>query len=90
VLPYIISLTGVITDFITTRVGLSLGFSETHLQYNPLIALSIFWGVLTLLTLALPQEKDTFIGKTIVASASFLGMMNNILVISGFFSGLII
>ncbi|MFH0748621.1 MAG: hypothetical protein V1915_01685 [Candidatus Bathyarchaeota archaeon] len=89
-LPFLISLGGVIADYISTNIGLGLGFYETHAQYNPVYALLIFWGALTLLTVTLPKRKIWEMTKTIFAAASFLGFVNNTLVISGFFSGLII
>ena len=89
-LPFIISLIGVIADYMTTIVGLSLGFYETHHQYHPVLALAIFWGALTLLTLALPKKKFWWISKTVIAAASFLGSVNNTLVILRFFPGLAI
>lgn len=87
-LPFLISLAGIIADNVTTRIGLSLGFYETHPLYQPFYALLIFWGVLSLLTLALPKGKVWGISKNAVASAAFLGSVNNTLVIFGIFSGL--
>ena len=88
VLPFLISLSGIIADYITTRIGLGLGFYETHLQYHPAYALIIFWGALALLTFTLPKSKFWGTTKYVIASASFLGAVNNTLVIFGFFSGL--
>jgi hypothetical protein len=88
-LPFLISLVGIIADYLTTRIGLSLGFYETHLQYQPAYALIIFWSTLTLLALVLPKGK--FWGKTknaVLVLVAFLGSINNTLVIFGFFSGL--
>lgn len=90
ILPFLISLAGIIADNLTTRIGLSLGFYETHLQYQPVYALIIFWSALTLLTLTLPKGKFWGITKNALASAAFLGSVNNTLVILGLFSGLII
>jgi len=88
--PFLISLTGIITDHITTNIGLGLGFYETHPQYHPAIALIVFWSGLTLLTKTLPQKRLCNILKNIIASIAFLGTMNNTLVILGVFSGLTI
>lgn len=41
---FIISLFGVVSDYITTTIGLSLGFYETHPEYHPLKALGLFWA----------------------------------------------
>ena len=88
--PFIISLIGVVTDYVTTRVGLNLGFYETHQKYNPALALMIFWGALGILWLTLPRERIWSISKIILSVFSFLGTVNNTLVIFGVFSGLII
>ena len=90
VVPFIISFVGVAVDYLTTVVGLKLGFYETHLNYHPVLALVIFWGALTVLTVSLPRTKVWEIIKNILASASFLGAANNMLVILGIFSGLVI
>ena len=88
VLPFLISLAGIIADYLTTRIGLNLGFYETHLQYQPTYALIIFWSALTLLTLTLPKDKFWGMMKNALASVTFLGFINNTLVIFGIFSGL--
>lgn len=87
-LPFLISLVGVIADYLTTRIGLSLGFCEANLQYQPVYALMFFWSSLTLLTLILPKGKFCGMTKNAVALATFLGSINNTLVIFGFFPGL--
>lgn len=89
-IPFLISLAGVIADYFTTSIGLGLGFHETHTQYHPALAIVIFWSALTLLTLTLPEGRTWRIGKNILASTSFLGFINNTLVILGVFSGLVI
>ena len=43
VLPFLISLVGVLVDYVTTTVGLGLGFYEIHPEYHPVLALTIFW-----------------------------------------------
>lgn len=90
ILPFLISLIGVITDYFTTSIGLNLGFYETHPKYHPALALAIFWSASTLLTLALPKKKIWEMSKNILASASFLGAVNDTLVILRVSSGLII
>ena len=89
-LPFLISFVGVIADYLTTVTGLSMGYYETHPQYHPVLALIIFWGALTVLTWALPRTKLFNLSKNLLASASFLGAVNNTLVILGVFSGLVI
>lgn len=89
-LPFILSLGGVLSDYLTTTIGLGLGFYETHPAYHPLKALLIFWGAITVLTLLLPREKPWRTSINGIALASYLGALNNTLVILGLFSGLVI
>ena len=89
-LPFLISLAGIIADHMTTLTGLSLGLYETHPQYHPALALIIFWAALTVLTLTLPKKRIWEMSKSVLASASFLGAVNNTLVILGVFQGLVI
>ena len=89
-IPLIVSLGGVVSDYLTTRVGLGLGFYETHPQYHPVLALLIFWGAITVLTLLLPKEKPWTISIHGLAVWSFLGTVNNVLVILGVFTGLVL
>ena len=89
-IPFLVSLGGVVSDYITTRIGLSMGFYETHSQYHPVSALLIFWGALTVLALTLPRKKSWNLCLHGLALASYLGAVNNILVILGVFSGLVI
>jgi hypothetical protein len=89
-LPFLLSLSGVLLDYLTTIIGLSLGFYETHSAYHPLKALFIFWGAITLLVLLLPKERIWKISINGLALISYLGFVNNTLVILGTFSGLTI
>ena len=82
-IPFLISLIGVIADYITTTIGLQRGFVETHVQYNPMVALAIFWGSLIFLTLTSPQNRRWELGTNIFASTALLGATNNMLVING-------
>ncbi len=88
--PFIVSLGGIFSDYLTTRMGLVLGYYETHALYSPLSALLIFWGTTSLLAVILPKRDLWDVGITSLAFASYLGAVNNILVILGIFSGLII
>ena len=90
VVPFILSLAGVLSDYATTRIGLSLGFYETHPQYHPVLALVIFWGAIALLSATLPKKGFWRLSVSGLASTSYLGAINNILVILGLFSGLVI
>jgi hypothetical protein len=87
-LPFLLALGGIILDYVTTTVGLSMGFYETHPQYHPVWALLYFWGFLTLLTLSLPREKPWTLTINGLALAPYIGFVNNILVILGIFSGI--
>jgi hypothetical protein len=89
-LPFLISLSGVVFDYWTTTIGLSMGFVETHPQYHPLKALAIFWGAVAVLTVTLPKTRIWRICTNALATLSYLGGINNALVILGVFSGLII
>jgi len=88
--PFLLSLGGVLSDYLTTRIGLSLGFYETHPHYNPVLALLIFWGAVALLTATLPKRRSWNLSINGLASISYLGVINNILVILGVFSGLVV
>ena len=88
--PFLVSLLGVVLDYLTTCIGLSRGFYETHLQYSPVLALMIFWGALSILFLALPKEASWKNSILFIASWSFLGVVNNSLVLLGIFKGLVI
>ncbi len=88
--PFVLSLGGVLSDYATTTIGLGLGFYETHSQYHPMWALLIFWGAIALLTLTLPKKKSWRLSIYGFALAPYLGAINNLLVILGVFSGLVI
>jgi len=87
---FLISLIGVAADYVSTRIGLGRGFYETHPQYHPLIALAIFWTAMAVLTLSLPRGRWWEGSIRFIAAWSFLGAINNTLVILGVFSGLVI
>jgi hypothetical protein len=91
-LPFLLALGGVVSDFATTTVGLNFctGLCETHPQYSPVWALLFFWTAITVLTLALPRKKPWSLGIDGIALMSYIGTINNILVILGLFSGLVI
>ena len=90
-LPFLLVLGGVITDYATTTIGLNFctGLYETHQQYNPIWALAIFWAAIATLTLVLPKKKPWTIGINGLALASYLGAINNTLVILGLFTGIV-
>lgn len=84
--PFVVSGLGCLADFVTTRIGLSCGFVETHVKYSPVVALSIFWGALAVCSLAGSPRK----GSLLLACLSWLGAVNNVLVLLGVFGGLVI
>lgn len=87
---FLVSLIGVAADYVSTRVGLDRGFYETHAQYHPLLALAIFWTAVAVLVLSLPRGRWWEGSIRFIASWSFLGAVNNTLVILGVFGGLVI
>lgn len=86
--PFLLSLGGVLSDYLTTATGLRLGFCEAHSLYHPLLALTIFWGAIGLLTLWLPRRGPWSLIANGLASVSYFGAVHNTLVILGIFSGL--
>jgi hypothetical protein len=91
VLPFLLALGGVISDYVTTTIGLNMnmGFYEIHPQYSPVWALLFFWGAIAILTLTLPKEKPWNLATNGLALASYIGAVNNTLVILGLFTGLV-
>ena len=87
-LPFLVSLGGIATDYFTSMVGLGLGLYESQPLYSPAFALMIFWGALVFLSLALPRGRVWGAAKNVLASVTFLGPVNNTLVIFRVFPGL--
>jgi hypothetical protein len=86
VIPFVIAMTGVLLDYVTTTIGVSVGFREAHPQYHPVWGVIIFSLALVLLTLSLPRRKWWSRCITGVALCSYLGPVNNALVLLGIFS----
>ena len=84
--PFILSSGGVLLDYLTTTIGLNLGFQESCQGYHPLKALFVFWGIIAGLSLVLPREKKWEISINAVSLLSYVGAVNNLLVLSGFVS----
>jgi hypothetical protein len=76
---------GVVTDFVSTQLGLIRGFQEGNVLYGPIPSLFIFWTILTVASLALPKGilRRTFV--LAIVSLSFVGVFNNIFVMAGIF-----
>jgi hypothetical protein len=89
-MPFILSSLGVIGDFVTTNLGLSRGFVETHLTYSPVYAIIIFWVSILILQFTLPRGKIWYLSIIIISLFSFLGLVNNSFVLLGIFPGLVI
>lgn len=87
-LPFLLALGGVVSDYMTTTIGLKMGFFETNPQYSPVWALLVFWGAITILTLTRPRKKTWTVAANGLALSSFIGAANNTLVILGLFPGL--
>ena len=87
--PYVISTLGVVSDLMTTQLGLANGLREAHILYHPVYAVAIFWSVIAIATLGLPKRALWRIPVYIIAYIPFLGAFNNILVILGIFGGLV-
>jgi len=85
-----IALLGVVCDWITTQVGLGMGYYETHLMYHPVLALVIFLTAIIFLLTVLPRGRRWDYAIYFLASWSFLGAVNNTLVILGVFGGWVI
>jgi hypothetical protein len=89
-LPFLLALGGIITDYATMTIGLNFctGLYETNPQYSPIWALLVFWGAITVLTLTLPKKKPWTLSINGLALASYIGTINNTLVILGLFPGI--
>lgn len=89
-IPYLLAVLGIVSDWVTTQIGLSRGFYETHDTYSPLWAFLIFVGVLAFLDVVLGDFKYKQVGMSAIACICFLGAANNILVLTGVFGGLVL
>ena len=85
--PFLPVLGGVISDYVTTVIGLGMGFCESNPEYNPVVSLLIFFAVTTILTLAVPRNRPWNLSFYVIGAASYLGAINNVLVMSGLLSG---
>ena len=83
-----IAVLGVASDFVSTQVGLARGFLETHLLYSPVYSLAIFWALLTVATIGLPRGNLRRMLIFAIALLSFVGVFNNVSIITGIFRGL--
>jgi len=86
-LPFLKVFGGVISDYVTTAVGLGMGFCEVNPKYNPILSLLVFFVVTAVLVLTVPKGKPWSLSLKGIAMASYFGAINNALVISGLLSG---
>ena len=87
-IPFFTAAIGVILDAFTTLTGLSMGLHETHPNYNPILALMIFWSLIAVVRI-LPRTRVVRLFMILLSAAPFLGAVNNSLVILGVYSGLV-
>ena len=85
--PFLQVLGGVISDYVTTAMGLGLGFCESNPEYNPVVSLLIFFAITAILTLAVPRNRPWNLSFHVIGAASYLGAINNVLVMSGLITG---
>jgi hypothetical protein len=78
---------GVISDYLTTIVRLGMGFSENNPAYNPVVSLLVFFVATAILTLTVPRKKPWNLSFYTIGVASYLGAINNVLVMSGLLFG---
>ena len=80
--PYFLAGVGVLADVLTTLLGLSRGFIEAHPNFNPLVALLVFWAVIfTAEWSSSGRHKHLVLA---VSSIAFIGAIHNTLVLCGF------
>lgn len=79
ILPFLISLCGIASDYITTQIGLSLGFYELNPQYHPLKALLLFWGISGFLSFSFRNQRKWRIAINLLMFTSWFGGIHNLL-----------
>jgi len=84
---YFSTLCGSSLDFLTTTIGLNLGFAEINTNYHPAWAILFytFTTVIFHLTLSDNIRKVCSVGLVVL---SFVAAVNNIMVILSIFSGI--
>ena len=85
--PFAIAVTVILLDYLSTLMGLSLGLRELHPNYHPIWAGVVFSMALTLLAFTLPRDqwgRRCIVG---IASCSYVGAINNALVLLDIFPG---
>jgi hypothetical protein len=87
-IPLGVASSGIILDYVTTSVGLQCGLSEANPAYHPLWAVIVFFSLITLLTVLFRRQRHLKWSIIGFASLSYLGAINNALVLLGLFPGL--
>jgi hypothetical protein len=84
VFPFLLASLGVTLDYVTTQMGLQLGFYEAHPRYSLVGAFLFYELAVAILHFAMP-EKIRLLGTYGLASTSYFAAIHNILVILGLF-----
>jgi hypothetical protein len=82
-----LALCGATLDYVTTKIGLNLGFVEIHPDYQLVWAYLVYTLITITFCLTL-SEKSRKIGFAFLILTSFVPAIHNILVILGFFAGI--
>jgi disulfide bond formation protein DsbB len=85
--PFVIAATEILLDYLFTGMGLSLEIRELHPNYHPVWAGVVFSVALTVLTFTLPRDRWGRLCILGIASCSYVGAINNALVLLGIFPG---
>ena len=78
--PFIIMVAGVTSDYVSSLIGISVGYVETHPNYSPLNALIIFTLALAILMLFFWRNRTTRIFVWACSIIPFIGIIHNLLV----------
>ena len=84
---FLISLGGVVSDYITTTIGLGIGLSEKNPFYSPFGTIMVLWTSLVILALSLPKGRTRRVSISALALASYFAATHNLLVILIFVAG---
>ena len=88
-IPLGVASSGIILDYLTTSVGLQCGLSEANPAYHPLWAVLVFFSLIAVLTVFSRRQRYMKWSVIGFASLSYLGAINNTLVLLGLFPGLL-
>jgi len=77
--PYEVATIGVIGDYASTLIGLSVGCYETHPTYSPLNAALFWFIILTIIRFTFRKSKYQEKIMTVFSILSLYGVIHNIL-----------